>query len=315
MMRRTAASRPSVGFPEPPLTGELAVELPPGTRCGVLLSHDVDHLSLREHFVDGFLLRYMVNLFRQNLLRRRPRPWRLLDGLFGVAAAAAGRDRWRTVPSLIDAELRAGLPSTWFVAVRPGRGIAYGRSELVGLLDRLSRSGRDIGLHGQVHTDGAALAEEVETLRRLSGRPVEGLRMHYLKLSRGVLDGMQRAGLRYDSTVMDRSRLDPRVHPLAAPRLMREGVIEVPLHVMDSTLFSVTGLGLSGDEAIAYTRELLDRARELGRVVVLNLHPNAYSRQTPEIRRWYDWLLGEISSRSDILPTDFRGLLPRIVRP
>jgi len=311
-MRVGRPSRPSVDFPEPPLSGELAVELPPGTRCGVCLSHDVDHLGLREHLVDGFLLRYVVNVARQNLLRRRPRPLRWLDGWLGILLAAAGRDRWDVTGELLAAERRAGLPSTWFVAVRRGRGIAYDLAAVRRLLGRLDDAERDVGLHGQAHMDGAALADEVATLRELAGRPITGLRMHYLTLSRGVLDGMQRAGLVYDSTVMDRSRLDPDRHPLAGPRMMREGVIEIPLHVMDSTLFSVTGLGLAAGEAIEYTRRLIARAAERGAVVVVNLHPNHYSRQSPEIRTWYDWLLAELSGRSDVFVTDFRGLLPRI---
>jgi hypothetical protein len=81
---------------------------------------------------------------------------------------------------------------------------------------------------------------------------------------------------------------------------------------MDSTLFSMTGLGQSLREARNYTRALFRRAANEHRVVVVNLHLNSYSRQSPEIRAWYDDLLNEATSRSDVLLTDFRGLLERV---
>nr|MCU0253145.1 hypothetical protein [Acidobacteriota bacterium] len=125
----------------------------------------------------------------------------------------------------------------------------------------------------------------------------------------------QRCGLAYDSTVMDRSQLDPARLPLAGPRLVRPGVVEIPLHVMDSTLFSSTGLALDEREAVDYAQRLVARAREAGRVLVVNLHPNFYSRFTPEIRGWYDALLRLVTGSSDAFLTTLEGLRQRIVLP
>lgn len=312
-----ASSRPSVDYPEAPLSGELSVDFPSGCRWGVCLSHDVDHLGLREHLIDSFLVRYVANLLRQNISfsRRRFRVVRLIDQLIGIVAAGVGRDRWDVTGELIEAERRAGLKSTWFVAVRKGLGINYSRPALSRLVQKLRSAGLEVGLHGQSTNDSAALADEVGDLSELIDGSVLGMRMHYLRLSRDVLDGMSIAGLSYDSTVMDRSGLDPRSLPLPAPRMVRPSVIEIPLHVMDSTLFSVTGLGLSESEALDYLEQLALRAVDLERVIVLNLHPNTYSRQSPEIRRWYDRALGRLTARSDVFLTDFRNLLPRIQRP
>jgi hypothetical protein len=62
-------------------------------------------------------------------------------------------------------------------------------------------------------------------------------------------------------------------------------------------------------------RVLFTRAARERRVLVVNLHPNFYSRQSPEIRAWYDGLLDDATSRSDVLLTDFRGLVERIEIP
>ncbi|MDQ7087529.1 MAG: hypothetical protein Q9Q13_06580, partial [Acidobacteriota bacterium] len=228
--------------------------------------------------------------------------------------AAVGRDPWDVLESLLEAERRAGVRSTWFIAVRPGLGINYRPPAIRAAVARLQAAGQEVGLHGQSSTDAEGLAGEVRELAAIGGRPVRGLRMHYLRLRREVLDGMEAAGLEYDSTVMDRGNLAPDQHPLPGPRRLRGKLLEIPLHVMDSTLFSVTGLGLDLAGARDYVRRLGDRAAELGRVVTLNLHPNSYSSQDPEMKAWYDTLLGELTARSDVWLTDFRGLVERIQR-
>jgi peptidoglycan/xylan/chitin deacetylase (PgdA/CDA1 family) len=298
-------------YPEPPLSGELDVDLPAGARWALVLSHDVDHLGLREHLVDRFLIRYGASICRQELVHRF-RPGRALDALCGIALAAAGRDRWDALPDLLEAERRAGVKSTWFLAVRRGLGISYGRAGIVRALAALRAAGADVGLHGQNHGDAEALATEARELSELREGPVLGLRMHYLRLTRETLDGMERAGLRYDSTVFERKLLHPDLHPLAGPRLVRRDVIEIPMHVMDSTLFSSTGMGFDLDAARDYIRRLTRHAAEVGRALVVNLHPSAYSRQSPDARAWYDTLLGELTGRSDVFVTDFAGLLPRV---
>lgn len=309
-----SSSRPSVVFPEPPLSAELPILYPAGARWGVVLSHDVDHLGLREHLVDGFLARYAANIARQNLLSRF-RPLRALDSYWGIAQAALGTDRWNVIDHLLAAEKRAGVKSTWFIPVRRGRGVAFDLPAAGALARALIEAGHEVGLHGQNSDDGAALAQEVHDLQQECGAPIVGNRMHYLRLTSAAFDGLSRAGVRYDSTVMERKTLNPETMPLPGPRLVRGGVIEFPVHVMDSTLFSATGLGFDFEHAREYMQRLFVRAREEGRLVVINVHPNSYSQQSPEIRSWYDALLTELSHRSDTFITDFRGILTRVQRP
>lgn len=315
--RRTpwqAASRPSVPFPEPPLSSELQIDLPAGARWALVLSHDVDHLGFREHLVDGFLLRYTAGILRREIVVRR-RPARALHELAGVALAVLGRDRWDVAGALADAEKRAGVKSTWFVAVRRGSGINYRPEAARALCRWLVAEGIEVGLHSQCPDDAAGLAGEVADLADQLGVAVDGVRMHYLRLSSAALDGMARGGLRYDTTVFERKDMHPSTLPLPGPRVVRPGLLEIPMHVMDSTLFAAGGLGLDLDEAREYTRLLFEHAAAEGRTVVVNLHPNSYSCQTPDIAAWYDDLLARATSRSDVFLTDFRGLLPRVVMP
>ncbi len=310
-----AVSRPSVTFPEEPLSPELAIDYPAGCRWGLALSHDIDHLSLAEHVADGQLVRIVGNALRKHLGRRFA-PGQALRAVGQGLAVFAGRDAWAdSVEDLLAAERAAGVKSSWFVAMRPGLGIRYTPAALAPALRRILADGHEVGLHGQHADDEPRLAAEILELAELAGRVVTGIRMHYLRLAPAVYDAAQRCGLSYDSTVMDRSHLDPDRLPLAGPRLVRPGLVEIPLHVMDSTLFSATGLALDEAQAVAYVRRLVERARQEGRVLVVNLHPNFYSRFTPEVRGWYDALLTLATGRSDAFVTTLEGLRARIIVP
>jgi peptidoglycan/xylan/chitin deacetylase (PgdA/CDA1 family) len=308
-------ARPSVTFPDEPLSSELPVDLPAGCRWGLALSHDIDHLSLGEHVADGQLVRIVGNALRKHLGRGFA-PLRAIRSVGQGLAVLAGRDAWAgAVEDVLAAERRAGVKSSWFAAVRPGLGIRYTPAALAPVVRRILAEGHEIGLHGQHADDGPRLAAEILELAQLAGRAVTGLRMHYLRLTPAVYDAALRSGLSYDSTVMDRSQLDPERLPLAGPRLVRPGLVEIPLHVMDSTLFSATGLAFDEGQAVDYFRRLVARAREEGRVLVVNLHPNFYSRFTPEVRGWYDALLALATDRSDVFLCTLEGLRPRIAVP
>lgn len=310
-IKRGASRRSLVDYPEPPLSGEFELSLPPGFRWAACLSHDVDHLSLREHWIDGFLCRYLYNLARENLLWRF-RPGRAVDSYWGVLLALLGHDRWETIDALLAAEKQAGVTSSWFVPMRKGLGISYGADEAGRVVRRLLDAGQEVGLHGQSPDDSDELAREVSDLSMMTGAPITGLRMHYLRLTSEVLSGAQRAGLAYDSTVMDRRLSKPADNALLAPRLVRDDLMEIPVHIMDSDLFSGTGFGLDLVSALDHCRCLIKRAADLGRLLVINLHPNYYSRQSPETRAWYDGLLAELTARSDVLITDLRGILSHL---
>ena len=309
--RRYTSSRASVDYPFSPASGELEIDLPAGAKFGVCLTHDIDHLGLTEHFVDGFLLRYLVYIVRRDVLVRF-QPIRALRALAGALAAPIGRDPWDVTDDLLDEEQRVGFPSTWFAAVKPGLGIAYRPSRIREAARRIASAGQEVALHGQSSDDAEALAAEANTLAVWLDQPVRGLRMHYLRVTEAVVAGMEQADLRYEASVMNRRDLAPERHPLDAPRLLRGRIIEIPLHVMDSTLFSPTGLAFDRNEALGYCRRLMARAAERGRVVTINMHPNNFSDQNPECRAWYRAMLGELNDRSDVFVTDMRGLAARV---
>ena len=289
----------------------LRIGLPDWAEVGVVLSHDVDHLGLREHLRDSFLFRQSADILLQNTIGRF-RPLRALRGAGAVLLTPFGLDVWRTLPQLLARERAAGVSSTYFFPVAKGRGIAYGLDALRDAVTLLREGGRDVQLHGQHPRMAPSIGGQSRILRDITGEDVLGTRMHYLAMDEEVMGEVRAAGLRYDSSFMLRdvhaSSAENVFHPFwAAP-----GVVEIPLNIMDNFLFSYRVMGLDLRGAKAYTETLLDTARESRGVVTINLHPNYYSVTHPDFRDWYDWILGDITSRPEVWVgscADYLGLV------
>ena len=305
----SGAGHPGSPFrvPEEP-QGALDVALPSGTRVGIVLSHDIDHLGLRDHLRDLFLPKQLGHLVLQNLVHRF-RPIQALKSCAHIACAPFGRDAWNVLPDLLNAEEKAGVRSTYFVATCAGRGIAYREPELREAIAMLAAAGQDVQLHGQ-HLHGSTdLRDQVSFLSDLLGREVRGVRMHYLRIDDSAIDEMEALHLRYDSSFYAPVHQRERSGQIFRPWMLRSGLIEAPLNVMDSTLFSYRALGMDYESAIVYTQRLLDEAARQRGVVTVNLHPNYYSATHPDVRSWYDWLLREICTQPDVWVGSFSDYL------
>jgi peptidoglycan/xylan/chitin deacetylase (PgdA/CDA1 family) len=297
------------------------VEIPPvphGYRFIACLTHDVDHPSIRQHQWDhtvfGFLHRAVFGSLR-NLIRGRMS----VRGLVANWAAALklplihlglAKDFWRGFDDRY-LELETGLPSTFFVIPFkncPGRNsqgpaptfraARYGAQDIADTIQKLLAAGCEVGLHGiDAWLDGARGREELEEIRRLTGVPEIGARMHWLYYDQQSPSALEKAGAAYDSTVGYNEAVGYRAgttqayKPLQASRLL-----ELPLHVMDTALFYPAYLGLSPREASVLLGQMTDNAAQFGGCLTVNWHDRSLA---PE-RLWdapYRNLIQDLRSR------------------
>jgi len=297
------------------------VEIPPipqGYRFIACLTHDVDHPSLRRHRADhttfGFLSRAVFGSLR-NLVRGRislrglitnwGAAWKLPLVHLGLA-----EDFWSGFDDRY-LEVEENLTSTFFVIPfknNAGKGFQgkaprrraarYGARDIAGSVRKLMTAGREIGLHGiDAWCDSAKGREELEEIRRLTGMPEIGVRMHWLYYSRQSAALLEKAGVDYDSTVGYNETVGYRAgttqayKPLEASRLL-----ELPMHVMDTALFYPGHLGLSQREAMPLLGRMIADAGRFGGCLTINWHDRSLS---PE-RLWgqcYRDLLQELKSQ------------------
>ena len=264
-----------------------------GVKFIACLTHDVDHVGIRNHKFDhtmfGFLYRATVGSVLD--VCRGRKTWRQL-GTNWLAAlklplvhlGLAG-DFWHSFDRYL--EIEKGLNSTFFVIPKKGepgtdargnrparRAANYDAAGLAEPLKQLQSAGDEIALHGiDAWRDSAAGRQEHEIISRLTGAAETGVRMHWLFFDEQSPALLEAAGFSYDSTVGYNQTVGYRAGTTQVFKPMTtEKLLELPMHVMDTALFYPGYLNLAPAQAEETVRPLIANAVRFGGVLTVNWH-------------------------------------------
>lgn len=296
------------------------VEIPPvpwGHPFIACLTHDVDFAGIRRHRLDhtlwGFVYRASVGSLRGFLKGTVPID-RLVQNWLAVLSlplvyTRLRDDFWEHFDRYVEVE--QGRPSTFFLIPfkhRAGervegplsarRATPYDIGDVPKQVQNLLRHGAEIGLHGidAWHSPERG-REEQRRVAGATGQEVAGIRMHWLYFDRESPAILDRIGFDYDATsgyneaVGYRAGTAQVFKPLAATHLL-----ELPLHIQDTSLFFPGRLGLTDAQAWQRCAALLDTATCDGGVLTVSWHERSL---VPE-RLWggfYSRLLRELDGR------------------
>lgn len=296
------------------------VEIPPipdGRNFIACLTHDVDHVGIRNHKCDhtmfGFLYRAVIGSVvrvcrRQMSAKQLGANWAAALRLPFVHLGLA-KDFWYQFERYL--EIEQGLASTFFVIPykdKPGRAIngqvsgkratRYDVGDIEEDIRKLSSAGREIGLHGiDAWSDSSCGRAELERITQTTGASNVGVRMHWLYFDEKSFLALEEAGFSYDSTVGYNECVGYRAGTMQA--FQPSGVttlLELPMHIMDTALFYPSHMNLSPAEAKAVVNELTENLSRFGGVLTINWHDRSIA---PE-RLWDDFyveLLKELERR------------------
>jgi hypothetical protein len=215
-------------------------------------------------------------------------------------------DLWRPFDDY--AKVEDGRQSTFFLIPfkgRPGlapdgtikrwRAAPYGIGDIQEEVKKAAGRGSELAVHGiDAWRDADAGREEMRQLNPLTGKKKAGIRMHWLYLAEDSPRRLEDAGFDYDSTwgyneaVGYRAGTSQVFRPLGSETLM-----ELPMSIMDSALFSSGRMNLTREKASQLCRRIVGNARQFGGTLVINWHERSLA---PE-RLWgrfYNDLLKEI---------------------
>ena len=201
-----------------------------------------------------------------------------------------GTDPFWTFPQLLARERQEQIQSTFYVI--PSHGHRSDGNDPADYLRRrpallrlLRQYDCEVGMHGNERdprdlegplADRAALAE-------LAGRPITGIRFHYLRcLYHETLPLLERAGLLYDSSLAFAEREGFRCgcsfpfRPYSVAQERPLDLVELPLAVMDSSLQERHYRGLPADEALPAALAVLERLRTSGGAAAVLWHQNRF---------------------------------------
>jgi peptidoglycan/xylan/chitin deacetylase (PgdA/CDA1 family) len=146
----------------------------------------------------------------------------------------------------------------------------------------LEQEGWEIGLHGSFDSfdNSNMLMKEKRMLEQALGRSTLGVRQHYLRFCvEKTLLAQEEAGFIYDTTlgynehIGFRSGIATPFFPFDVQRRKKYNLLELPLAVMDGSLFEFQHL--SPNEALCQVKKIINRVESVGGLLVILWHTKA----------------------------------------
>jgi len=247
----------------------LNTEYPEDKQFAVCLTHDIDtvyspKLNIAYNTAKSLAqcqIKKAIKLPFSNL-NKKWNPWWNFNDIMALEGKYNARSSFYFITSSKD-------------IVRPNYRIDDLGNELGGILDR----GCEVGLHGGYYTYNSIsdIKSEKKGLEKVLGKEVVGYRNHYLRFK--VPDTwtfLEKAGFKYDTTLGYAGMVGFRngmCHPFKPYNLNTNEVIdilEIPLTIMDGTLFDYMRLDLEG--AWKITKTLIDTVERCNGVITVLWH-------------------------------------------
>ncbi len=160
----------------------------------IIISHDIDHITVKEHFTDTiipkFIIRNKIELlsgkisFKEFMLR--------LNKLF--------KNKWNNIEELMEYNYKHSIPGTFFIGVNTGVGLNYSLDLSEQWIKKIVGNGVDCGVHGIAYDNFEDVKKEYDTFKKLSGLDSFGIRMHYLRNDDKTFQNLAKAGYLFDTT-------------------------------------------------------------------------------------------------------------------
>ena len=285
---------------------------PEGKRAVIALSHDVDA-------PDRYAL--LGSAVRPWRLRKQPRSY--VRGALALGARwlkDEDRDDFWLFDDVMASEAAFGFRSTFFFSTVPfhsTRGhpldVQYdvGQRRYRRMLASLQDHGFEVGLHAsyRAHEREAWMAEERDSLGRLAGSPIAGIRHHYWHLGPDIpatLRSHEQAGFDYDSSLAFNDAVGFRrsvalpFHPYDPSMRRALRTREIPTFCMDGNLFYTSD---DVEAAVSSVDAMVEQIVSVGGVGSIDWHIQTSYPRNREFRAWgeaYQSILERLAARSDV---------------
>lgn len=156
----------------------------------------------------------------------------------------------------------------------------------------------EIGVHGSYYTwrNAAMLKSQKQQLEEVIGTTVEATRQHFLHFDINATPVVhEEAGFKTDSTIGFNRTIGFRAGT-CYPYYITNKVLEIPMTIMDVSLFRNMNLNLDGATAKKRILEMFDRVERAGGCLTINFHPNNFIH--PLWWDTYNFILEEAKSRN-----------------
>lgn len=236
------------------------------------LSHDVDYINYpKRHLLKSFF--YSASKLNFSSFR---------SDLYNYSIK---NSPYKKINNIIDLEKKYGAKSTFFIMTtkKDVKEIRYQKGDIESIIGDISDSEFEIGLHGGYYSynDQLAIKTEKKDLEKIINKKVVGNRFHYLRFETSkTWNLLSKANFLYDSTYGFNDFLGFR-NGICYPFIPYDytngseiSIMEIPLNVMDITLFRMTNDWKSAFNLVKYFISIVKR---YSGVFTLNWHSDSFN--------------------------------------
>jgi peptidoglycan/xylan/chitin deacetylase (PgdA/CDA1 family) len=195
------------------------------------------------------------------------------------------------IPKIMEIEEKFAVRSTFFF--RPKYDDGSEVSQYGKIIKVLTSHGWEVGLHANNTATPEEVNLEKELIQKVTGKPIYGSRVHYLKVSENTFSNIAQSGIKYDSSLtFDKERIDLR----NTGYLAKNGLIVFPVTFMDAYLF--TYMGLTEETVVPFTVTTIEKLFGSGvQIMTLLWHDNSIMMKGGQC---YSELIKQLTANSTI---------------
>ena len=250
----------------------------------IIISHDVDHITFREHLNDGIAAKFCIRTMLE-MASLAISPYTAFQRV-----KRAWQNKWNNIEDLIIFDKSHNIDSTFFVGVSNGLGLSYCRDESIKEIRLIKNNGFEVGVHGIAFDNIESIKTEYEIFKSITNDNIIGIRTHYLRRADNSSQIYQRIGYDYDASVYEMG--DPSV---------RGAFVSFPLTIMDGRILERSLFGIQKpnfNEVFSHTLKIIENAEANGQQYVSILfHDRYFSNEFPLWRRWYIELIETLENK------------------
>jgi len=281
------AVQPSVS--ESLLEKGFKVDYPDGKKFAIILSHDIDDVYVPLIHILASIANYPKN-------RESKQISKLINGRWDKKVSP-----YLNFKEIIDLERRYNSKSSFYflAASRDPIRFRYNVECLSEELCNIVDQGWEVGLHvGYYSTyDPTSISNEKEKIEKLIGKRIIGTRNHFLRFNvPETWKNLSKLDILYDTSFGYADMIGFRngiCHPFKPYDLIENreiNILEVPLNIMDGTLFDKMKLDI--DRARDYVKSLIDTVEKNNGTLTILWHNTTFSN--PYLKDWgklYEFIL------------------------
>ena len=243
-----------------------------------IVSHDIDHLTLSEHYLKDFVvpkyfIRSHIELFSGRISLRE----------FFLRVGDVFKNQWEHIEDLHQFNTKHKVSTTYFIGVNNGVGLSYSKEQAAFWIKKMQEMSCEVGIHGIEFETFEKINEEYSLFKELSKQQSFGTRMHYIRKNEQTFTNMAKAGYLFDSSEMS----------FKAPYKIG-AMWEFPFQIMDGYIIEKPKQWQSKNfkQSCDETKKIIDKVVDLNLPYLgIDFHDRYFSDAHKTWKDWYIWLI------------------------